>query len=138
MGPIVLDASVTLSWCFDDEASDYSERVLDFVCRNEGAVPGLWALEISNVLLQAEKAGRIDEHDSLEFLELLSKLPIRSMNFSIVECLGDIYPLAQKEKLTTYDATYLRLAQIRKCRLATLDDKLKKTAKRLGISTEVQ
>ncbi len=138
MVPIVLDASVTLSWCFADEASDYSERVLDFVRRNEGAVPSLWALEISNVLLQAEKAGRIDKNGSLEFLELLSKLPIRSTNFSIVECLGDIYPLAQGERLTTYDATYLRLAQIRKCRLATLDDKLRKSAKRFGISTDVE
>ena len=138
MGLIVLDASVTLSWCFADEASDYSDRVLDFVRRNEGAVPVLWSLEISNVLLQAVKADRIDNNDSLEFLELLSKLPIRSMNFSTVECLGDIYPLAQKEKLTTYDATYLRLAQIRQCRLATLDDKLRKAAKHLGISTEVK
>ena len=138
MTPIVLDASVTLSWCFADETSDYSERVLDFVRRNEGVVPSLWALEISNVLLQAEKARRIDNNGSLEFLELLSKLPLRSMNFSIVECLGDIYPLAQRERLTTYDATYLRLAQIRKCRLATSDDKLRKSAKRCGISTAVE
>ncbi len=45
--------------------------------RDDGAiVPGLWYLELSNVLLQAEKRGRIGTSDVAARLGLISELPI--------------------------------------------------------------
>jgi len=39
-------------------------------------VPGLWHLEIANVLLQAEKRGRITAGDVTMRLDLIAALPI--------------------------------------------------------------
>jgi hypothetical protein len=44
---IVLDASVTLSWCFPDEQTSLSLKVLDRLKAGEAAlVPAFWPLEI--------------------------------------------------------------------------------------------
>ena len=63
MSAVVIDSSIALSWCFEDEASPETDSLFERV-RDEGAiVPGLWHLELSNVLLQAEKRGRISARD---------------------------------------------------------------------------
>jgi hypothetical protein len=38
---IVLDCSVTTRWCFEDEASDYGDRVLDALEDSEALVPSV-------------------------------------------------------------------------------------------------
>jgi len=49
---IVIDASVTLSWCFPDEQTPMSLKVLDRLKAGEQAlVPSFWPLEILNILL---------------------------------------------------------------------------------------
>jgi hypothetical protein len=68
MNALVIDSSVALTWCFEDEASPTSD---------EGpVVPGLWHLEVANPLLQAEKRGRITAADIAMRLELIAELPI--------------------------------------------------------------
>src|SRR5260221_2524331 len=42
MGPIVVDASLTLSWCFADEATPYSRSVLATLESTYAVVPALW------------------------------------------------------------------------------------------------
>jgi hypothetical protein len=49
----VIDASVALSWCFEDEASPATDALLDDARDHGALVPGLWFLELGNVLLQA-------------------------------------------------------------------------------------
>jgi predicted nucleic acid-binding protein len=67
---LVIDSSAALSWCFEDEASPGSDALFEEV-RDQGAVvPGLWHLEVANVLLQAEKRGRITAADVAIRLEL--------------------------------------------------------------------
>ncbi len=39
-------------------------------------VPGIWPLEVGNVLLVAERRGRLSHVDGMRFWELLSELPI--------------------------------------------------------------
>jgi predicted nucleic acid-binding protein len=49
---IVVDASVTLSWCFPDERTDSSMSVLDRLESGEQAlVPAFRAVEVLNTLL---------------------------------------------------------------------------------------
>ena len=63
MSEAVIDCSIALTWCFEDEASPETDALFEQV-RDEGAVvPGLWRLELGNVLLQAEKRGRISASD---------------------------------------------------------------------------
>ncbi len=48
---IVVDASVTLSWCFPDEQTALSLTVLDRLNGGEEAlVPAFWSLEVLNSL----------------------------------------------------------------------------------------
>ncbi len=72
----VLDTSVTMSWCFEDEVKDYSERILDALLENSAVVPGLWSLEVANILLVCERRGRISQDESRHFMGLLGSCPL--------------------------------------------------------------
>jgi hypothetical protein len=52
--PLVLDASVTLSWCFEDETSEYAEALLTTLPDEQAIAPDIWPLEVANALLVAE------------------------------------------------------------------------------------
>jgi len=76
-GSFVLDASVALAWCFEDEASVEAIEVLERLKEGTAVVPALWFLEVGNALLNAERRGRLTPTESTIFLELLRQLPIR-------------------------------------------------------------
>ncbi len=129
----VIDASVALSWCFDDEASAATDALLDRT-RDQGAlVPGLWFLELGNALLQAERRGRILAPDVAVRLELISALPIMVDQNSVGRAWSEILRLARAERLTSYDATYLELSLRRGLPLATRDRDLGDAARRRGV-----
>ena len=134
MSALVIDSSIALTWCFEDEASPETDLLFERV-RDEGAiVPGLWHLEVSNVLLQAEKRGRIGAGDVALRLDLIADLPISVDHETTARAWREILTLARAEKLTTYDAAYLELAFRRGLPLLTLDDELAGAAKRLGLA----
>ena len=59
MPGFVPDASVTLLWCFDDEATPWTESLLDRLVKGDFAiVPAHWPLEMTNALLMALRQGR--------------------------------------------------------------------------------
>jgi predicted nucleic acid-binding protein len=131
---LVIDSSAALSWCFEDEASPGSDALFEQV-RDQGAVvPGLWHLEVANVLLQAEKRGRITAADVAIRLELIAELPITTDDETIARAWREILALARAEGLTTYDATYLELAIRRGLPLVTRDEALIAAAKRSGVA----
>jgi len=56
----VLDASVAVAWCFEDEATKFTESVLDLLSAGaEALVPAIWPVEVANALLIAERRKRI-------------------------------------------------------------------------------
>jgi predicted nucleic acid-binding protein len=86
---LVIDSSAALSWCFEDEASPGSDALFEQV-RDQGAVvPGLWHLEVANVLLQAEKRGRITAADVAIRLELIAELPVTTDDETIARLARD-------------------------------------------------
>jgi predicted nucleic acid-binding protein len=130
---VVIDSSVALTWCFEDVASSETDKLFERV-RDEGAiVPGLWHLELSNVLLQAEKRGRINTGDVAIRLDLIAELPISVDQETTARAWREILTMARAEKLTMYDATYLELAVRRGLPLLTKDNALAEAAKRLGV-----
>ena len=133
MKPVVLDCSVTIAWCFQDETSTFTDRVLEYVRKHTALVPPLWLSEVTNVLLSACKRERIDPEGSLLFLETVSRLPIRIASLSSKEYFSEIYKVALDLALTSYDATYLYLALREDCPLATLDDKLKSASRKMRL-----
>ena len=133
MSALVIDSSAALSWCFEDEASPESDALFERV-RDQGAVvPGLWHLEVANVLLQAEKRGRIATGDVAMRLELIAQMPITTDNETTARVWREILALARAEGLIIYDATYLELAIRRGLPLQTKDEALIRAAHRRGV-----
>jgi predicted nucleic acid-binding protein len=134
MSAVVIDSSIALTWCFEDEASPETDALFDRV-RDDGAfVPGLWHLEISNVLLQTEKRGRISAADVAMRLQLIADLPISVDQETTTRAWREILILARTEGLATYDATYVELAIRRGLPLLTRGNELGAAARRLGIA----
>lgn len=132
MERFVLDCSLTMSWCFEDETSPYSERVLEALIEQEALVPPLWPLEVSNVLAIAERKNRLLPAQSLRFIELLQSLPI-SIELE-TRPIVEILALARELRLSAYDASYLDLALRTGLPLATLDKGLLAAAARFGVA----
>jgi len=129
----VLDASVTLSWIFEDESTPYTDRVLEALSNRAAAVPLVWPLEVGNGLLVAERRRRITHAESVQFLTLLTQLSIRVEYFTLESMLGKILELAGKAGLSSYDASYLELSMQLGLPLATKDRVLLAAARRCGV-----
>jgi predicted nucleic acid-binding protein len=132
----VLDASIALSWCFDDEASPYTWSLLERLEQETAHVPSLWALEMSNILILAERRKRISYAHVILSLELIGSLSIQvdeETSYRAFRAFHETSQLAYKEKLTSYDASYLELALRLGIPLATKDKALAKIAKKLGV-----
>jgi predicted nucleic acid-binding protein len=129
----VLDCSIAVTWCFADEASPATDALLDQMQEQGAIVPALWHLEVGNVLVQAERRGRIAAGDMAARIELLRRLPITTDDETARRALRDTLALAREHGLTTYDASYLELATRRGLPLATRDRKLQEAASRMAI-----
>src|SRR5881397_3579064 len=74
---MVLDASVAVAWCFEDESSDFTEGVLDLLASGtEALAPAVWPLELVNALLMAERRKRITVAQVTALLRRIAGLPI--------------------------------------------------------------
>src|ERR1051326_1416616 len=120
MPGFVIDASATLPWRFEDEATPWTEGLLDRVQDGEEVrVPAHWPLEIVNALLMARRSGRVTADQVSEFIEDLADLPIRIEPPSDPPQWPTILALAEAHRLTAYDAAYLELAKRTELPLAT-------------------
>ena len=134
MEPFVVDASLTLAWCFADEATRYSREVLAALETTYALAPALWPFEVANVLALAERRGRITPEGTAEFLERLRRLPIQIERREALWICQQVLPLTREHRLSAYDAAYLELATRERMPLATLDDELQKAAHAAGVS----
>ena len=130
----VLDCSVTMAWCFDDEATPYTNGVRDSLTDVRAIVPTLWPVEVANATIVGERRKRLDEARSSRFLSLLKSLPIVVDEETAARAWADTMHLARAHNLSAYDATYLELAIRRGLPLACLDGKLKAAAGAIGVS----
>lgn len=129
----VLDSSVSIGWCFIDENTPYALTVLRRLKHGCAVVPLLWRLETANVLITAERRGRITQAKSMELAENLSDLAIIDDTESLSQGLKVVLGLARDYGLTTYDAAYLELAMRLRLPIATLDKDLIKAAQKAGV-----
>ncbi len=129
---MVIDTSVTMAWCFEDEVTGHTEAVLDRLGSEEAIVPSLWRLEVANVLLVAERRRRITEAQATWFIGLLEQLPIR-LDTSVLD-MGTLVGVGRRHGLSAYDAAYLHLAERLGAPLATLDAKLAAAGRNAGVA----
>ena len=133
----VIDASIALAWCFDDEASDDTDTIAQDVIANGGLVPSLFHLELANALLRAERRGRISASEIMQRLDLIAQMPIETDPQTAGRAWSETLSLARAHKLTSYDAAYLELASRSGAILATKDNALAAAANRLGVSLKI-
>lgn len=127
---VVIDASVSMSWCFDDEASDAGDAIFARVAESGGIVPSLWRYEVANVLALATRRERISEASSKRFLSMLDRLALEFVEAPPIR----LVDLAVRFGLTAYDAAYLDAAMVRRAPLATRDAALRSAAAAAGVT----
>ena len=133
-GAFVVDCSIAMAWLFHGEATPRTADLLNRLTNETALVPAWWFIEITNVLSFAERKGRITPAQSDAFIADLEKLGIERDDAAPDRAFTRLLALCRMHKLTSYDAMYLDLALRRNLPLATLDDDLRKTAKKLGVS----
>ncbi|MEZ5404374.1 MAG: type II toxin-antitoxin system VapC family toxin [Bryobacteraceae bacterium] len=55
---LVLDSSATLPWIYADETTPAIQQVFDQVSKRGAWVPGLWKLDVANILETGVRRGR--------------------------------------------------------------------------------
>jgi predicted nucleic acid-binding protein len=112
----VLDASVAVAWCFEDEATKFTEGVLDlFSTGAEALVPSIWPLEIANALLVAGRRKRIALAQVAALLQRIAGLPISIMPVDAARAFEQILSVARQQELSEYDASILNWHYGRGC-----------------------
>ena len=132
----VLDRSVTLSWCFEDERLEATDALLKQVVESGAEAPSLWPLEILNALSMAERRRRINADRRQRLCGFLHDLPVNIDVETASRAWAATSQLAARFKFTLYDAAYLELAQRLNLPLATLDKELRVAGRALGIALQ--
>ncbi|HUB33641.1 MAG TPA: type II toxin-antitoxin system VapC family toxin [Bryobacteraceae bacterium] len=136
MSRFVLDNTVTMAWCFDDETTPFTETLLSRLSSltDSAIVPALWLYEVVNVTGLAVRKGRITEDKARAFLDSLGDLPIEIEDAERARLFTSVMALAGRHKLTAYDASYLELAIRHDLPIAALDNALTKAAREAGVT----
>ena len=135
----VLDNSVVMRWLLQDGTPDrlvYASQVLDQLTQegSEALVPGIWALEVANVLVKAQSKGLVTEARATAFVGLLTAMAFTTDQRTADRALNDTLQLARRFQLSSYDAAYLELALREGLPLATLDGPLTDAMRQTGVA----
>jgi predicted nucleic acid-binding protein len=125
---LILDSSATLAWIYADEITHAIRQVFDLLRENGAWVPSLWRLEVANILEMGVRRARHDVAFRDATLADLALLPINLDPETDRQAWGATLRLAERHRLTSYDAAYLELAQRLRLPLATLDSDLRAAA----------
>jgi predicted nucleic acid-binding protein len=130
----VLDNSVALTWCFEDERTPATTALLEQVGQSGALAPMLWPLEALNALLVGERRGRLDAAKRRALAGFLAALPVKLDDETAGQAWTATADLAERFNLSSYDAAYLELAHRRNLPLASLDRELRTAAGALGLT----
>lgn len=126
---LVIDSSITLAWVYRDETTEAVRQVFQQVGKAGAWVPGLWRLEVANVLEMGVRRKRHGADFRDATIADLTLLSIRVDPETDLQAWDATLQLAIRHQLTLYDAAYLELALRRDLPLATLDQDLCHAAK---------
>ena len=129
----VVDASIALAWCLDDERSSAADAILERLASDPAIVPAIWPFEVANGLRSAERRGRITMVDALRSAHLLRTLPIEIEPADVTTTLDGCAAIARRLDLSVYDAAYVSLAIARRLPLATADDRVRRACVVAGV-----
>ena len=122
----VLDTSVAIKTVIQEADSakalqlrdDYNNTTHDLIA------PDLFPTEVCNVLMMAERTGKILQGEASRFFaDFVLDLPAL---YDALPLLPRALEIAQQFRQTVYDCLYVALAEREGCELVTADDKLLK------------
>ena len=128
---LVVDASISAAWFLPDEATAFTESVLEATATADIWVPTLWVFEMTNLLLSAQRRRRIDAVKRRELITAASALRLKVDREPVT--LLELDAIASRHALSAYDAAYLELAMRRRLPIATLDQALQRAMNDAGI-----
>jgi len=124
----VVDCSFVAAFFLQEDEGHRFEKVLQDCKTNNSLIqaPSLFGIEISNVFLMAMRRKRISREAAREMRLDLEALGLEIHFMLEPKNLETVFELADRHKLTCYDATYLELAIRTDSELKTLDKDLLK------------
>jgi predicted nucleic acid-binding protein len=128
MAVLVLDASVVLAVALQETNRHRAASLLGRVAEDGAVVPNIWHVEVGNALLTAERRMTISPEERDEAMQNLSRLPVTVDPETAPRAWRDTLSLAQRHRLTLYDATHLELGLRHGLPLATFDAALRRAA----------
>lgn len=129
--PFVLDNSVVCGWFIENQATAYSDAIIQRLQDDRAVVPPLWELEFVNVLRTACLRQRMTAETAQRVVAQITGLPI-DVDRVIVPA-SQVLGVALRFGLSSYDATYLELALRLQLPLATSDAPLRAAALAAGV-----
>lgn len=134
MRALVIDGSTALGFLMADEQAPEALAALEALERGVPTwVPSLWAFEVANGLLMAERRKRVSRAHVADAIDVLEQLPIESDGPTTHRIFGEVAALARQFGLTVYDAAYLELALRKGAALATSDVALARASRKAGV-----
>ena len=128
----VLDASIAAAWVLPGEQSDEADAILDDVAAGGALAPSLLWYELRNILVVATRRGRLPAGEAVRALGRLRRLPIETVDMTMSGDAG-VIEMAERHRLSAYDAAYLALSHQRKVPIATADKALIRASMGAGV-----
>ena len=129
--PFVIDNSVVCGWFIQNQASPYSTAIAQRLQDNRAVAPGVWELELANVLRTACLRQRMNAEQAHGVLAQIATLPIDVARQGATP--AALLSIALRFGLNSYDAAYLELALRLQMPLATTDAALREAALSSGV-----
>jgi predicted nucleic acid-binding protein len=127
---IVSDASAFLAVALNESSRDW---VIKKTAGSNVLSPEVLPYEIGNALIAMKKKGRLNEQEIIHAFGISQNIAVRLVPIKVSEAIK----MAIQCNIYAYDAYYLRCCVENNLPLISLDDKMCKAAKSLGINVVV-
>lgn len=125
----VLDASAFAPIIIADERPDLLHGLEEALSSAGMLVPSHWRVEVANLLLVAARHGRITNASRKSAIQTIDSVVLEVDMLTTERLFDASWALAERHRLSIYDAAYLELAIRRELPIASLDRKLLSAAK---------
>jgi len=128
----VIDQTIPTEWWFGPPLG-FAVDVISRMTSTPVTVPGCWSLQLTDILLQFARNGRITLADVPRYLSYVSGFQVVVDIQTPFLAWNELLSLARTHSLTIYDAAYLELALRSKLPLATINPNLTRAAVSVGV-----
>lgn len=127
----VLDASIAVAWVVPSQATHYAGRMRPRARREPYHVPSIFNAEVTNVLVTLERRRILSARGAAAAADVLGRLEpvVHESKLSVAE----LRELANRHRISAYDAEYLALALAERLPVACGDRPLKAALASAGV-----